>query len=68
MPRLDLDGCNNRKDLEDALDAHRTALKGMNMHEDERLFYVAVTRTQSVLLLSGHYWSEDVKTPKAPSR
>ncbi|AUN41565.1 ATP-dependent DNA helicase [Tsukamurella tyrosinosolvens] len=68
VPRLDLDGCNNRKDLEDALDAHRKALKGMNMHEDERLFYVAVTRTQSVLLLSGHYWSEDVKTPKAPSR
>ncbi len=68
VPRLDLDGCNNRKDLEDALEAHRKALKGMNMHEDERLFYVAVTRTQSVLLLSGHYWSEDVKTPKAPSR
>ena len=68
VPRLDVDGCNNRKDLEDALDTHRKALKGMNMHEDERLFYVAVTRTQSVLLLSGHYWSEDVKTPKAPSR
>ncbi|KXP07843.1 ATP-dependent DNA helicase [Tsukamurella pseudospumae] len=68
VPRLDLADCNNRKDLEDALDAHRKALKGMNMHEDERLFYVAVTRTQSVLLLSGHYWSEDVKTPKAPSR
>ncbi|BDH58619.1 hypothetical protein MTP03_35580 [Tsukamurella sp. PLM1] len=68
IPRLDLSGCNNRKDLEDALEAHRKALKGMNMHEDERLFYVAVTRTQSVLLLSGHYWSEDVKKPKAPSR
>lgn len=68
VPRLVLDGCNNRKDLEEALDAHRKALKSMNMHEDERLFYVAVTRTQSVLLLSGHYWSEDVKTPKAPSR
>ncbi|ADG77764.1 DNA 3'-5' helicase OS=Tsukamurella paurometabola (strain ATCC 8368 / DSM / CCUG 35730 / CIP 100753 / JCM 10117 / KCTC 9821 / NBRC 16120 / NCIMB 702349 /NCTC 13040) OX=521096 GN=Tpau_1132 PE=3 SV=1 [Tsukamurella paurometabola] len=68
VPRLDLSECNNRKDLEDALDTHRAALKAMNMHEDERLFYVAVTRTQGTLLLSGHYWSEDVKTAKAPSR
>ncbi|WP_081586014.1 ATP-dependent DNA helicase [Tsukamurella sp. 1534] len=68
VPRLDLAGCNNRKELEDEVDAHKKALKAMNMHEDERLFYVAVTRTQGTLLLSGHYWSEDVKTPKAPSR
>ncbi|GAB3128817.1 ATP-dependent DNA helicase AdnB [Tsukamurella serpentis] len=68
VPGLDLSGCNNRKDLEDSLEAHKKALKDMNVSEDERLFYVAVTRTQSVLLLSGHYWSEDVKKPKAPSK
>ncbi|GAA4391958.1 ATP-dependent DNA helicase AdnB [Tsukamurella soli] len=68
VPRAEFGGCANRKDLEEALERHRDALRSLSSDEDRRLYYVAVTRTEQVLLLSGHRWSEDVKKPKAPSR
>ncbi|MDF0528896.1 ATP-dependent DNA helicase [Tsukamurella sp. 8F] len=68
VPRAGFGACANRKDLEEELERHRGALKALSADEDRRLYYVAVTRTERVLLLSGHRWSEDVKKPKAPSR
>lgn len=66
VPVLDLDAVNDRKALEDAIEAHRKALARRRLEEDRRLFYVAVTRTERVLLLSGHHWPETGKA-KGPS-
>ncbi|QDQ98169.1 ATP-dependent helicase [Tomitella fengzijianii] len=66
VPVPDLDGCTTRKDLENALDAHKKALARRRLEEERRLFYVAVTRTEHTLLLSGHHWPASGKA-KGPS-
>ncbi|MFF0816473.1 ATP-dependent helicase [Rhodococcus sp. NPDC003318] len=67
FPVLDLDAVSDRKDLEDALVAHKAALARRKLEEDRRLFYVALTRTERALYVSGHHWSEAGTTPKGPS-
>ncbi|MBJ8348792.1 ATP-dependent DNA helicase [Antrihabitans sp. YC2-6] len=67
VPVLDLDSLNSRPDLEAAVKSHKAALARRKGEEDRRLFYVAVTRTERVLLVSGHHWAESGSSPKGPS-
>ncbi len=67
VPVLDVTDAAPRADLEAAFDRHKKALAGRRLDEDRRLFYVAVTRTERVLLVSGHHWSPGSSRPRGPS-
>ncbi|MGW5571402.1 3'-5' exonuclease, partial [Nocardia thailandica] len=67
VPVLDLSEVGDRADLQRALDTNRAALRGRRLDEERRLFYVALTRTERVLLVSGHHWAETGTKPKGPS-
>ncbi len=60
LPGLHLpgDGADRRR-LEDAISAHSEALEERRLVEERRLFYVALTRSEHVLLASGHRWGAD---------
>uniref|UniRef100_UPI0007CD7AEE ATP-dependent helicase n=1 Tax=Rhodococcus gordoniae TaxID=223392 RepID=UPI0007CD7AEE len=67
VPVLDLGDVADRKMLERAVDAHKDALKRRKLDEDRRLFYVALTRTERALFVSGHHWADTGSEPKGPS-
>jgi DNA helicase II / ATP-dependent DNA helicase PcrA len=68
LPALDLpSGSPDRKQLEDAVKAHSDALDERRLAEERRLFYVALTRSEHVLLTSGHRWAAAGERPKQPS-
>ncbi|OQQ21882.1 ATP-dependent DNA helicase [Prescottella equi] len=67
VPVLDLENLYHRKDLEDAIKSHKDALSTRRLDEDRRLFYVALTRTERALFVSGHHWAESGADPKGPS-
>ncbi|MBD8506658.1 ATP-dependent helicase [Hoyosella sp. G463] len=67
VPVLDTSTVTHRKQLEEALDAHKEAFARRGLDEERRLFYVAVTRTERIVLLSGHHWAEQGQRPKGPS-
>ncbi|HEY2205264.1 MAG TPA: ATP-dependent DNA helicase [Pseudonocardia sp.] len=64
-PALPADG--NRKEVTDALTAHKEALEQRRLSEERRLLYVAITRSERVLLLSGHWWGATGERPRGPS-
>ncbi|MFD4469075.1 ATP-dependent helicase [Rhodococcus sp. NPDC058505] len=67
VPVPDLEDVHDRRDLEEVLLANKEALARRKLEEDRRLFYVALTRTERALYLSGHHWAESGGTPKGPS-
>jgi len=68
LPALDLPtGSPDRKQIEDAVKAHSDALDERRLAEERRLFYVALTRAERVLLASGHRWGPAGERPKQPS-
>ncbi len=67
VPVLDLTGLADRTDLERAIVAHKSALKARRLDEERRLFYVALTRTERVLLVSAYHWPETGSSPRGPS-
>ncbi|MGU3431491.1 ATP-dependent helicase [Actinomycetes bacterium M1A6_2h] len=67
VPVLDLSDVYNRKDVEAALTAHKDALKRRKLAEDRRLFYVAVTRTERALFVSGYHWDSAGSAPRGAS-
>ncbi|MBJ8338334.1 ATP-dependent helicase [Antrihabitans sp. YC3-6] len=67
VPVLDLDDVNDRAALEQAIKRHKEALARRKLEEDRRLFYVAVTRTERALYVSGHHWAQTGTEPKGPS-
>ncbi|MER7454235.1 UvrD-helicase domain-containing protein [Nocardia beijingensis] len=67
VPVLELADLYDRADLDRAIKAHKEALERRRIDEERRLFYVALTRTERVLLVSAHYWAETGSTPKGPS-
>ncbi|TWF76283.1 DNA helicase-2/ATP-dependent DNA helicase PcrA [Pseudonocardia hierapolitana] len=68
LPVLDLPSDSpDRKQLEDAVKAHSEALDERRLAEERRLFYVALTRAEHVLLVSGHRWGPAGERPKQPS-
>jgi DNA helicase-2/ATP-dependent DNA helicase PcrA len=67
VPVLDLEGATHRGDIADAVTEHKAALARRRLDEDRRLFYVALTRTERVLLVSAHHWAPGTSSPKGPS-
>ncbi|GAA2811304.1 ATP-dependent DNA helicase [Saccharopolyspora taberi] len=69
LPRLDLDRLQgmDRKEIVEALQVHDEEFEQRRLTEERRLLYVAVTRSERTLLLSGHWWAESGDKPKGPS-
>ena len=64
-PALPEDG--DRKEVTDALKAHKESLEQRRLAEERRLLYVAITRSERELLASGHWWAATGDTPRGPS-
>ena len=64
-PALPPDG--DRKEIIDAIKWHKEALDERRLAEERRLLYVAITRAEHTLLLSGHWWAASGDTPRGPS-
>lgn len=56
LPPLDLPPDADRKELEEAIKGHKDDLEARRLEEERRLLYVAITRAERSLLLSGHWW------------
>ncbi len=67
LPRLLLPADGDRRAMENAVKAHSGALDERRLVEERRLFYVALTRAERVLLLSGHRWPASGEKPRLPS-
>ncbi len=67
LPGLHLPPDGDRKQLEDAVKEHSDALDERRLTEERRLFYVALTRAEHVLLVSGHRWGAAGERPRQPS-
>jgi DNA helicase-2/ATP-dependent DNA helicase PcrA len=67
LPKLNLDGAENRKDVEEAIAIHNEEFEERRLVEERRLCYVALTRSERVLLVSGHWWGETGEKPRGPS-
>jgi DNA helicase II / ATP-dependent DNA helicase PcrA len=67
LPRLQLRRDMDRKEVLAALEVHDEEFEQRRLTEERRLLYVAVTRSERTVLLSGHWWSEAGEKPKGPS-
>jgi DNA helicase-2/ATP-dependent DNA helicase PcrA len=67
VPVLDTAAVNDRKALSDNIMAHRNQLEQRRLDEERRLLYVAITRAEDTLLLSGHHWGASEGKPRGPS-
>jgi DNA helicase-2/ATP-dependent DNA helicase PcrA len=67
LPTLGASAGMNRKELEVALLAHDEAFEARRLVEERRLCYVALTRSERALLVSGHWWGETGSKPRGPS-
>jgi len=67
LPSLSLPADANQKELADALARHADEFREHRLTEERRLLYVAVTRAERVLLLSGHHWGATTASPAGPS-
>lgn len=67
VPVLDTSVVSDRKALADTIEAHREQLQRRRIDEERRLLYVALTRAEDTLLLSGHHWGQTGAKPRGPS-
>ena len=67
VPVLDTSDVTDRKQLSDKISAHRRHLEQRRVDEERRLLYVAITRAEDTLLLSGHHWGATGIKPRGPS-
>ncbi len=67
VPVLDTSSVNDRKGLSDSIIAHRDQLEQRRIDEERRLLYVAITRAEDTLLMSGHHWGATESKPRGPS-
>ena len=66
LPQLRFDSCDTRKELSDAIAEFGESVGTHHRNEERRLAYVAVTRAQHHLLLTGSYWATQTR-PRSPS-
>jgi DNA helicase-2/ATP-dependent DNA helicase PcrA len=67
LPTLHIADGLNRKEIESELLAHDDAFEERRLVEERRLCYVALTRAEHTLLVSGHWWGESGTKPRGPS-
>jgi DNA helicase-2/ATP-dependent DNA helicase PcrA len=67
VPVLDTSDVNDRKVLSDNISEHKRRLDQRRVDEERRLLYVALTRAEDTLLLSGHHWGASEGKPRGPS-
>ncbi|MFD1046735.1 3'-5' exonuclease [Kibdelosporangium lantanae] len=67
LPELRVSSDMNRKEVEEALTEHTEGFAERSLTEERRLFYVALTRSEHSLLVSGHWWGKTGSKPKGPS-
>ncbi|MGO9382834.1 MAG: ATP-dependent helicase [Mycobacterium sp.] len=67
IPVLDTSDVTNRKQLSDKISEHRRQLDQRRVDEERRLLYVAITRAEDTLLVSGHHWGSTGIKPRGPS-
>lgn len=67
VPVLDTSAVTDRKQLSDKISQHREQLAQRRIDEERRLLYVAVTRAEDALLLSGHQWGNTGVKARGPS-
>ena len=67
LPALVLPPGADQKELVEVIAAHEAAFDARRLTEERRLLYVALTRAEHTLLVSGHYWAESGSTPRSPS-
>ncbi|MCV7168666.1 ATP-dependent helicase [Mycobacterium manitobense] len=67
VPVLDTSDVNDRKVLSDRIHDHKSRLEQRRVDEERRLLYVALTRAEDTLLLSGHHWGAAESKPRGPS-
>ncbi|OMC06005.1 ATP-dependent DNA helicase [Mycobacterium sp. NS-7484] len=67
VPVLDVSDVNDRKILSDKINEHKRTLEQRRIDEERRLLYVAITRSEDTLLISGHHWGATEGKPRGPS-
>ncbi|UXA19373.1 ATP-dependent DNA helicase [Mycobacterium sp. SMC-4] len=67
VPVLDTTAVSDRKGLSDTISDHKRSLEQRRTDEERRLLYVAITRAEHTLLVSGHHWGATESTPRGPS-
>jgi DNA helicase-2/ATP-dependent DNA helicase PcrA len=67
VPVLDTNDVTDRKQLSNKISEHRRQLDRRHVDEERRLLYVAITRAEDTLLVSGHHWGATGVTPRGPS-
>lgn len=67
VPVLDMSDVYDRKMLADKIHDHKTRLDQRRTDEERRLLYVALTRAEETLLISGHHWGATATKPAGPS-
>jgi DNA helicase-2/ATP-dependent DNA helicase PcrA len=67
VPVLDTSDVTNRKQLSDNISGHRRELDQRRLDEERRLLYVAITRAEDTLLLSGYHWGASGIKARGPS-
>ncbi|HZE02449.1 MAG TPA: ATP-dependent DNA helicase, partial [Pseudonocardiaceae bacterium] len=68
LPDLVLPAAADQKELAGAVADHEAAFDTRRLTEERRLMYVALTRAEQTLLVSGHHWGEAGSAPRSPSQ
>jgi DNA helicase-2/ATP-dependent DNA helicase PcrA len=67
LPVLDLAAAADRKEVENLLAEHKEAFDERALLEERRLCYVALTRAERSMIVSGHWWGRTGAKPRGPS-
>ncbi|MFI5612367.1 ATP-dependent helicase [Amycolatopsis sp. NPDC051903] len=67
LPELRISAGFDRKEVQEALELHEEGFAAREADEERRLCYVALTRSERALIVSGHWWNESSTRAKGPS-